>query len=123
DRDVTDAGAGPTEPLSVPAASIPCDKLALLDSGRVGIAKNLDPAGDERLTIQGQFRVASDAPVVDPLTNGLRFRVDDKDGVPIFVRVVPGGTPISTTPPGRSRNRPGHKAPVKDLHRTRPPGL
>src|SRR5262249_17473236 len=51
DRDEIDAGASPSDPTSVPASSITCSGNALVHGARLRITRNLDPAGDERLTI------------------------------------------------------------------------
>src|SRR5262249_18465936 len=123
DRDELDAGASPTDPTSLPASAITCDGNALVHGARVRIARNLDPAGDERLTMGGRFQVSSRTPTIDLLTNVFRFRVDDKNDVPLFARVIPGGAAIATTAPGWSVNRRRDKWTYKDFDGTHTHGV
>ncbi|MBI3785653.1 MAG: hypothetical protein HY270_19845 [Deltaproteobacteria bacterium] len=107
DGDERDAGTDPGSAWSVPTASITCSGGSVLSSPKLRITKNVLPTGDERLTLKGEWVVSSLVPAIDPVANGFRFRVNDKDGIPLFNRVVPRGTKVKKGAPGWSVNKAG----------------
>ncbi len=100
DGDERDAGTDPGSDLSVPASSITCAGASMLSVPSLVISKNLVPAGDERLSLKGEWVVTPTTPAINPIANGLRLRVNDKNGAPVFDRVIPRGGPISSKAPG-----------------------
>ncbi len=97
DRDELDAGTDPANPASTPCSSAPS-----MTNPRLIILRNLDPAGDESLTLQGAVTLASPP---NPLVDGFSFQVSDKNGVPLYVREVPAGAAASSTAPGWTAGR------------------
>jgi YVTN family beta-propeller protein len=80
DADESDAGSGPTNPSEV-----------VLKRPRLKVSNNLDPAGDEKMTLSGEMQLAADETGVDPISNGFAFEVQSGDGTEVFSRVVPPG--------------------------------
>jgi DNA-binding beta-propeller fold protein YncE len=127
DRDELDAGSDPANPASVPPTATPtqtstvtptrtptvtptatptigCSSGLIIASPRLTVFRNLDPAGDENLTLQGTVTVA---PPLNPIGDGLRFQVEDKNGVPLYSATVPPGAASSLSTPGWTVNRAG----------------
>jgi DNA-binding beta-propeller fold protein YncE len=75
-------------PTITPTPTVGCASGIVIDEPRLKVARNPFPPGDERLTLMGQ---AVFSPAVNPLADGLRFRVDDLNGAQIFSRTIPGG--------------------------------
>ena len=71
-----------------PTPTVECASGVLIARARMRVSKNADPAGDERLTLQGEVTLA---PAIDPVANGFRFKVADTNGVPLYSFVVPPG--------------------------------
>ena len=65
---------------------------------------NLDPAGDESLTISGRWRLVTTIPRINPIANGFRFAVYDNNGTLLYTRVVPPGLAPSRAAPGWHTN-------------------
>ena len=103
DRDELDAGSDPADAASLPAF---CNGPSLITRPRILVVKNLDPPGDERLTLSGGWRVQSLTPPIDPLANGFRFQIEDKNGAVLFSRIIPGGA-AGGFGPGWTVNRTG----------------
>lgn len=95
-------GAGNSLPAAVTNG---CDSGSLIDNASLRVSKNLNPAGDETLRLKGEWQLASLAPLIDPVANGFAFSIEDQNGVAIFSRLVPGGTPTFLGAPGWTVNR------------------
>jgi 6-phosphogluconolactonase (cycloisomerase 2 family) len=107
DGDERDAGTDPGDPTSLPSYAVSCSAGITIAKPRLRITKNLLPAGDEAITLSGEFTVASTAAPINPIAYGIRFRVNDSSGQPLFNRVVPRGAPIGAGRPGWTVNRAG----------------
>jgi DNA-binding beta-propeller fold protein YncE len=94
----------------VPLPTVFCFDGSIIEKAGFAVSKNLDPAGDETMTIRGRWHVANMTPAVDPLDNGFRFAVYDKDGNLLFERVIPPGLRTLATLPGWYLASAGHKA-------------
>lgn len=105
DRDELDAGSDPDDPSSLPANVVNCDTSDTTEKTQVQITKNDDPAGNERLRIKGQWVLGNTEDVIDPITYGFGFRLDDKDGNQVLARTVPGGLAPSNRDPGWKTNK------------------
>jgi hypothetical protein len=105
DGDEMDAGTDPGSERSVPPDYITCTGGGVVDAARVSVGRNLGPGGDESFTLKGEWVVAPLAPKVDPLANGFRFKVKDKDGSDLFYHVMARGRPISRRATGWLVNR------------------
>jgi DNA-binding beta-propeller fold protein YncE len=99
DGDERDIGTDPVDPTSLPASAVNCAASVILRDASLRVRSNRMPAGDERLTLTADWVVVPQTPAVDPMANGLSFKVSDKDGNAIFHRVVPRGA----APTSRSR--------------------
>jgi hypothetical protein len=105
DRDELDAGTDPADPNSIPPTPTPtltptptstftptptfgCGNPGSIDRARVRVARNANPAGDERLTVQGEVVM----PPINPNSDGFRFQLEDQGGAIILVRDLPGGS-------------------------------
>ena len=87
---VTRTGTRTPPPTATPA--LDCTGGGVIQKARVRVSRNDAPAGDERLTIKGEFVVATTVPAIDPLANGLSLRlVDRATDTTILSRVVPPG--------------------------------
>ncbi|MBI3784902.1 MAG: hypothetical protein HY270_16035 [Deltaproteobacteria bacterium] len=105
DSDERDLGTNPDNAASLPAAAVNCAGSVVLRGASIRINSNQLPAGDERLTLKAEWVVVPQSPAVDPMANGLSFKVSDKNGNPIFHRVVPRGAAASLRSPGWRVNR------------------
>lgn len=114
DGDERDAGSNPGNPRSLPAGVVLCGSGAVVDKGAVQIRKNSVAAGQQRITLKGEFVLAQTDDPIDPIEFGFSFRVDDKDGNTVFSRVVPGGVPPERRAPGWKVNRPGTRWTFRD---------
>jgi DNA-binding beta-propeller fold protein YncE len=86
DSDERDAGSDAANP-----GSTPCGTPGGIVKPKVRVSKNLAPAGDERITLQGQAAIAG---TVNPPATGFRFVVQDSQGGVVFSRNVPAGSPL-----------------------------
>jgi YVTN family beta-propeller protein len=111
DGDERDAGSDPASALSQP---ITCAAGGTIDKAALKVSKNADPAGDESLSVHGQWQVATLAPTIDPIANGFNFKVVDPVGGTVFDRRVPPGAPAGKGAPGWTVNRSGTKWTYKD---------
>ena len=111
DSDERDAGSDPSSQLSQPIACVAGGTIA---KPVVKVSKNADPPGDESLTIQGQWQVASLLPAIDPLANGFNFKVVDSVGGTVFDRKIPPGAPAAQGAPGWTVNGAGTQWSYKD---------
>jgi hypothetical protein len=56
------------------------------------VTRNGAPAGDERLTIKGEFAMAASVPALDPVANGFTIKLIDRaTATTILSRIVPPG--------------------------------
>ncbi len=88
DSDERDAGTDASSALSQPIA---CAAGGTVGKPMVKVSKNADPAGDETLSVSGQWQVATLVPSIDPIANGFNFKVVDPGGAIIFDRRIPQG--------------------------------
>jgi DNA-binding beta-propeller fold protein YncE len=89
---------------ATPTPTIGCSSGILIAGARFKVSRNASPAGDERLTLEGEARLS---PAIDPLASGFAFRVNDLNGNLIFARTVPGGALAGPGLPGWKSNRSG----------------
>jgi hypothetical protein len=111
DGDERDAGSDPGSALSQPIACVAGDTIG---KPVVKVSKNADPAGDESLTVQGQWQVAPLVPAIDPLANGFNFKLVDSVGDTIFDRAIPPGAPGAPGATGWTLNGAGTRWTYKD---------
>ncbi|GIW41769.1 MAG: hypothetical protein KatS3mg076_2346 [Candidatus Binatia bacterium] len=104
DGDELSAGTDPGSSTSVPGTAIVCSGGAVVEEAKLTISRNQEPSGDESLVLSGEF-VLPTQDAIDPLAHGFEFRVDDKDGVPVFHRVIPRGRPSGRGLAGWKVNR------------------
>jgi YVTN family beta-propeller protein len=89
DADELDASADPAD-----AASTPCGVPATIVKAKARVGKNADPAGDERLTIQGEVTMVG---ALNPPAEGFRFLVEDSGGTVLLRRLIPAPSALWTT--------------------------
>ncbi len=120
DQDEIDAGSDPANPASIPRTPTPpmatptptptamaeCPQAGSFDEPVLRISKDLDPAGDEILAMQGSLNLMAPQPV-DPFAHGFQFSVRDHAGVEIFARTVPPGPPAAAGAAGWTVNSRG----------------
>jgi YVTN family beta-propeller protein len=111
DSDERDAGSDPANALSQP---ITCAAGGSIAKPMLRVSKNADPAGNELLTVSGQWQVAPLTPAIDPIANGLNFKVVDPVGATIFGRRIPPGASAAKGVPGWSVNGAGTQWIYKD---------
>ena len=111
DADERDAGSDPANALSQP---ITCAAGGTIATPLVKVSKNDDPAGDETLTVSGQWQLATLTPAIDPIANGFNFKVVDPAGAVVFDRRIPPGAPASKGAPGWTVNSKGTQWTYKD---------
>jgi hypothetical protein len=114
DGDELDGGTDPGDERSVPTSAILCGGSATIQSPRISITRNGEPAGDEVLTIRGEWTLPGASPAIDPIAHGVRVRLDDSLGQPLFNRVVGRGEPIARGYPGWRVNRSGTRWTFRD---------
>lgn len=137
DADELDAGTDPADPNSYPGGPTPtptpsatptptstpavgnCAAPDPIDKPRFKVSRNTAPVGDEKLVVKGEWVVSNTSPPIDPLANGLRFRVDDELGNFVFERVIPGGA----GEPGWRANTAGTAWKYKDRDGILAPGI
>jgi hypothetical protein len=87
-----------------------CDCAAPVALTRAGvkIGRLTTPPGDDTLTLKGEMTVPFPfMPAVDPLTNGVRIRIEDAAGARVLDASVPGGAFDPLTGNGWKVNRAG----------------
>jgi len=89
DSDEVDALSDPAD-----SASTPCGAPLTITKPKTKISKNVDPAGDERLTIQGEIIIAGP---LNPPSEGFRFLVEDSQGTVLIRRLIPAPSALWTT--------------------------
>ena len=75
---------------------VDCVGGGLIQKVKLSVIRNEAPAGDEQVTIKGEFVMATTAPALDPFVNGLTVKVIDRaTNTTLLSRVVPpgGGSP------------------------------
>ncbi len=118
---VLDAAATPPAAMSsLIGWTVECAGGAIIAMPQVKIMKNLDPAGDERFTLQGEITLT---PPIDPLAYGVRFQIQDSGGASLFTRVVPGGAKAGATAPGWMVNATGTRWIFRDRFGLLPGGI
>lgn len=114
DGDERDLGTDPGDERSLPNRAIDCGGSSVLQGARVVIGNNLTPSGDETLRVQGEWTLEITSPGIDPVAYGVRVRVDDALGQPLFNRVIGRGEPIGRGYPGWRVNRAGTRWTYRD---------
>jgi YVTN family beta-propeller protein len=120
DADEADAGSDPGDAQSVP---IECTSGVVIEKPVVRVSKNLDPAGDEGLSLRGEVRLTVTSPAIDPIANGFSFKVTDQGGSTLFDQTVPAGVPASKGAAGWSLNSKGTQWTFKDNSGTTAGGI
>jgi DNA-binding beta-propeller fold protein YncE len=83
------ATATPTV-TGMPAAD--CTGGGVIQKAKLRLVRNGAPAGDEQLTVKGEFVMATGAPTLDPIANGFTVRlVDRATNTTVLSRFVPPG--------------------------------
>lgn len=100
DGDERDAGTDPGDPLSVPNDAIACANNASLSSAKLTITKNQLPVGDETLRLQADLIITGSGASIDPMATGIRIRIDDHLGNPVYNHVIPRGEGTLSGYPG-----------------------
>jgi hypothetical protein len=85
---VSDNTAGPGDPLVSRFISTGCSAC---QKPLVQLGKLTTPGGDDTLKFKGTATLPN-APIVDPMTNGVRVRVAGVDGTVLSDVTIPGGT-------------------------------
>jgi hypothetical protein len=111
DGDERDAGSDPANALSQPVA---CTAGGAIAKPMLKVSKNADPAGDETLSIRGEWQVATLTPAINPMTDGFNFKVVGPDGGRLFDRRIPPGTPAAKGAAGWVVNGKGTRWTYKD---------
>ena len=111
DGDERAAGSDPGNALSQP---ITCAAGGTITNVLLKVSKNADPAGDESLSMHGEWPLATLAPAIDPVANGFNFKVVDPLGGTVFDRRIPPGVPASKGAPGWTVNGKGTQWTYKD---------
>ena len=78
------------------------------------VSKNADPAGDESLSVRGEWQVGTLTPAINPIANGFNFKVTDPSGGTLFDCRVPAGAPAGKGLPGWTLNSNGTVWTYKD---------
>lgn len=123
DGDERDAGSDPGDPRSQPAGVVRCGSGAAVQKPVVQVTKNSAPAGEQRFTLKGEFVVPQTDDPLDFVEYGFSFSVNDRDGVPVFARAVPGGAPATNREPGWKANAPKTRWVFKDRSGTLADGI
>jgi len=112
DGDELDAGTDPGSDLSLPPSALTCTAPVAISRPVLRIVRNDGAAGDERLTLKGEIVLPPGS--LDARAEGFRFKILDKDGLPLFQRAVGRGDPPSKNAPGWIENRARTRATYKD---------
>lgn len=91
--------------------------------GKLQVSRNLDPAGDENLTIKGEVDLGDIGTALDPSQAGLTVSVTGYDAVPLMRIAVPGGEAPDRQSPGWSVNRSGTRWSYRDRETVQVPGV
>jgi 6-phosphogluconolactonase (cycloisomerase 2 family) len=71
---------------------IDCAGSVTIDAAKLRISRNSGIPGDERITIKGELVLSVLSPPIDPIANGISFKVIDRfTSTTVFSREVPGG--------------------------------
>jgi YVTN family beta-propeller protein len=98
---------------STPGAG-PCPSGISIDRTLLKVAKNDNPAGDEKLTAKGEFVVSNLTPAIDPLANGFTIHILDASNNTLVTRFVPPGASPGGGVPGWKANKAGTRWTFKD---------
>jgi YVTN family beta-propeller protein len=102
---VPTATATATDTLTATATETPlCTHGGFLDKPHLKVSHNLNPPGDENLSMSGQIHLGSFPFPIDPIANGFRFTVSDLFGL-VFTRMVPPGASPAKGAPGWTVNK------------------
>jgi DNA-binding beta-propeller fold protein YncE len=90
----TATASGTATATGTPTATptVDCVGGGVISKAKLRLSRNGLPAGDEKLTIKGEFVVATSVPGIDPLAHGLTVRLIDRTTSTIVVdRYLPAG--------------------------------
>jgi len=104
DGDELVAGSDPAQP------AFACASPNEIDRSKLKIGRNGDPYGDETLSLRGQAILPGS---LDPISDGVRLRIENSEGLTVFVRNIPGGASVDRGP-GWSSNSKGTTFTFKD---------
>ncbi|MEO8606182.1 MAG: hypothetical protein ABI629_26660, partial [bacterium] len=79
---------------ATPTATPPLDCVGggVIQRAKLRVSRNAAPAGDERITIKGEFVVATTSPAIDPVAHGMTIMVVDHSSSAVLLsRTVPAG--------------------------------
>jgi hypothetical protein len=75
-----------------PTPPIACVGGGVIQRAKLRVSRNAAPAGDEKITVKGEFVVATTSPAIDPLAHGLTFMVIDRGSSAVLLsRTLPAG--------------------------------
>jgi hypothetical protein len=104
DGDELDAGTNPGSNLSLPADNLVCTNGSVIERASLRVTRNTLEAGDEGITLRGEILLPTPT-TVDPRATGFRFKVLDKDDLPLFYGAIGRGDPLVRDAPGWTVNR------------------
>jgi len=98
-----------------PVITTPCTSGIVIAKPRLKVSRNNDPAGDERLSISGEFVLTSQVPTINPVANGFTFEILRSTNDEFLVtRFIPPGASPGGTVPGWNVNGAGTTWSFKD---------
>ncbi len=115
----TVTATGTQTPTRTATPAVDCSGGGTILKAKVRLARNEAPAGDEKLTIKGEFVVATTVPAIDPIAHGLTLTLIDRTtNQPVLTRFLPPGSMT----PGWSGESPRWKYSDRD-HQTGANGI
>jgi DNA-binding beta-propeller fold protein YncE len=89
-RTVTATPTSSTTPTAPPP--LDCVGGGVIQRAKLRVSRNAAPAGDEKITVKGEFVVATTSPAIDPVAHGLSFMVIDRASSAVLLsRTLPAG--------------------------------
>ncbi len=122
-RTATNTATSPPAASNTPTPTatpvVDCTGGGVIQKAKIRLSRNDAPAGDEKLTIKGEFVVATTSPAIDPIAHGLTLTLIDRaTNQPILTRFLPPGSMT----PGWSGEAPRWKFSDRD-HQTAANGI
>jgi DNA-binding beta-propeller fold protein YncE len=88
----TASPTGTPTPTATDTPVIDCVGGGIIQKAKLIVTRNGAPAGDERLTIKGEFVMATTVPALDPVANGITIKIIDRaNATTVLSRIVPAG--------------------------------
>lgn len=123
DQDEISAGGDPAAPWDLPAGC-PGGAVQGLAKPQLKVAANLEPAGDERLTVKGEWVLPTPvSPALDPLRYGFNLRVLAANGTELWHRSVPPVPSPGGSAAGWRTNKTGTRWTFRDVAGTLAGGI